>query len=60
MRMMRGFILILSTTVVPTMASAQTYPTSADPRANLKPGRFDAGSAISNMRQVSFVKKPAP
>ena len=59
MRMMRGLILLLATTVVPTMVSAQTYPTSADPRSNLKPGRFDAGIAISNMKQVSFVKKPA-
>ena len=60
MRMMRGFILLLATIVVPTMASSQTYPTSADPRSNLKPGRFDAGIAISNMKQVSFTKKPAP
>lgn len=59
MRMMRGFILLLATTAAPTMASAQTYPSSADPRTNLKPGRFDAGIAISNMKQVSFVKKPA-
>jgi len=58
--MMRGFILLLATIVVPTMASSQTYPTSADPRSNLKPGRFDAGIAISNMKQVSFTKKPAP
>src|ERR671912_2745050 len=59
MRMMRGFILLLATTVVPTMVSAQTYPTNKDPRSTLKPGRYDAGVAISNMKQVSFVKKPA-
>jgi len=58
MRMMRGFIL-LATTVVPTLVSAQTYPTNKDPRSTLKPGRYDAGTAISNMKQVSFVKKPA-
>src|SRR5690606_29410998 len=29
-------------------------------RSTLKPGRFDAGIAISNMRHVSFAKKPAP
>ena len=58
MRMMRGFIL-LATTVVPTMVLAQTYPTNKDPRSTLKPGRYDAGTAISNMKQVSFVKKPA-
>jgi LVIVD repeat-containing protein len=59
MRVMRGFILLLATTVVPTMVSAQTYPTNRDPRSTLKPGRYDAGIAISNMKQVSFVKKPA-
>ncbi len=59
MRMMRGSILLLATTVVPTMVSAQTYPTNKDPRSTLKPGRFDAGIAISGMKQVSFVKKPA-
>ena len=59
MRMMRGFILLLATSVVPTIVSAQTYPTSKDPRSNLKPGRYDAGIAISNMKQVSHVKKPA-
>ena len=57
---MRGLILLLATTVVPTMVSAQTYPTSKDPRSTLKPGRFDAGIAISNMKQVSFRPKPAP
>ncbi len=59
MRMMRGFILPLAVTVVPMLASAQTYPTNKDPRSNLKPGRYDAGIAISNMKQVAFVKKPA-
>ena len=59
MRMMRGSILLLATTVVPTMVSAQTYPSAKDPRTDLKPGRFDAGIAISNMKHVSFVKKPA-
>jgi LVIVD repeat len=59
MRMTRGFILLLAATVVPTMVSAQTYPTSKDPRSTLKPGRYDAGIAISNMKQVSHVKKPA-
>jgi len=57
--MMRGSILLLATTIVPTIVSAQTYPSSKDPRSTLKPGRFDAGIAISNMKQVSFVKKPA-
>src|SRR3954471_4995230 len=59
MRMMRGFVLLLTTTLVPIMVSAQTYPTNKDPRSTLKPGRFDADIAISNMKQVSFVKKPA-
>ncbi|HEX6008125.1 MAG TPA: hypothetical protein VFY80_09190, partial [Burkholderiales bacterium] len=56
---MRGSILLLATTVVPTMVSAQTYPTNKDPRSGLKPGRYDAGIAISGMKQVSHVKKPA-
>jgi hypothetical protein len=47
--MMRGSILLLATTVVPTMMSAQTYPTIKDPRRTLRPGRFDAGIAIRNM-----------
>lgn len=59
MRVMRGIVLLLATSVVSTTVSAQTYPTSKDPRSNLKPGRYDAGVAISNMKQVSFVKKPA-
>lgn len=59
MHKMRGLVLLLATTVVPPMMSAQTYPTSTDPRSGLKPGRYDAGIAIRNMKQVSFVKKPA-
>ena len=30
----------LATAVVPTLVSAQTYPTNDDPRSNLKPGRL--------------------
>jgi hypothetical protein len=60
MQLLRDVILLLAAvTVVPTVVSAQTYPTNKDPRSTLKPGRFDAGIAISNMKQVSFVKKPA-
>ena len=59
MQLTRDFILLLATTVVPILASAQTYPTNKDPRSTLKPGRYDAGIAISNMKQVSFAKKPA-
>ena len=59
MRLTRAFLLLTAVTVVPQVASAQTYPTNKDPRSTLKPGRFDAGIAISNMKQVSFVKKPA-
>jgi len=51
-----GFI---ATLVAPTLVSAQTYPSAADPRSNLKPGRLDAGVAASNMRLVSFSPKPA-
>ena len=59
MRVMRGFILLLATAVAPTIASAQTYPSSNDPRSTLKPGRFDAGVAASNMKLLSFSPKPA-
>ena len=59
MRVVRNVILVLAALVAPTLASAQTYPTSADPRSKLKPGRFDAGVAASNMKLVSFTPKPA-
>ena len=38
---------LIATIVAPTILSAQTYPSAADPRTNLKPGRFDAGVASS-------------
>jgi hypothetical protein len=50
---------LIATLVVPVLVSAQTYPSAADPRNNLKPGRLDAGVAASNMRLVSFSPKPA-
>ncbi len=49
----------LGALAAPTLASAQTYPSAEDPRNSLKPGRYDAGTAASNMRLVSFSKKPA-
>ena len=52
-------IVLVATAVAPAFVSAQTYPSTADPRSTLKPGRFDAGTAASNMRLVSFSKKPA-
>jgi hypothetical protein len=51
-----GLIAILA---APALVSAQSYPSASDPRSNLKPGRFDAGTAASNMRLVSFSPKPA-
>ena len=59
MRTVRGLILLVSTMVVPALVSAQTYPSTTDPRSKLKPGRLDAGTASSNMRLVSFSSKPA-
>ena len=59
MRVVRGLILSLATVVAPALASAQTFPSKSDPRSNLKPGRFDAGTAAENMRLVSFSPKPA-
>ena len=59
MRSSTRLICLLAILVGPALSSAQTYPTAADPRTNLKPGRFDAGVAASNMRLVSFSPKPA-
>ena len=59
MRSTRRLIGLVATLAVPAFASAQTYPSAADPRTNLKPGRLDAGVAASNMRLVSFSPKPA-
>jgi len=52
-------ILLAVAVAAPSLLPAQTYPTNRDPRSTLKPGRFDAEIAISNMKQVSFVRKPA-
>ncbi len=59
MRVARGLMILLATVLVPTLTSAQTYPSKTDPRSTLKPGRFDAETAALNMRLVSFSKKPA-
>jgi hypothetical protein len=59
MRVVRRLTLVLGALVSPTLASAQTYPSADDPRNNLTPGRYDAGTAASGMRLVSFSKKPA-
>jgi hypothetical protein len=59
MRVVRALTLSLATIVVPTLLSAQSYPSKTDPRSTLKSGRFDAGEAALNMRLVSFSKKPA-
>ena len=55
----RAFALVASLIFVPSFLAAQTYPSNNDPRNDLKPGRFDAGVAASNMRLVSFSEKPA-
>ena len=52
-------IVFIATLAAPALLPAQSYPSAADPRSNLKPGRFDAGTAASNMRLVSFSPKPA-
>src|SRR3954447_3821520 len=59
MRSSCKLITLIATMVAPALLSAQSYPSAADPRSNLKPGRFDAGTAASNMRLVSFSPKPA-
>ncbi len=59
MRVVRSLIFLLATVVAPSAAWAQSYPSNADPRTNLKPGRYDAGTAALNMRLVSNTPKPA-
>src|SRR3954447_12048441 len=59
MRSSCKLITLIATMVAPALLSAQSYPSTADPRSNLKPGRFDAGVAAKNMRLVSFSPKPA-
>lgn len=59
MRSSCRLIGLAASLVVPAIVSAQSYPSASDPRNNLKPGRFDAGVAASNMRLVSFSPKPA-
>jgi hypothetical protein len=59
MRSSCKLIGLVAIVVAPALLPAQTYPSATDPRSNLKPGRFDAGIAASNMRLVSFSPKPA-
>jgi hypothetical protein len=59
MRSSSRLVCLIATLVAPALSSAQSYPTAADPRSNLKPGRLDAGVAAKNMRLVSFSPKPA-
>jgi hypothetical protein len=59
MRSSSRLIVLIATLVAPALLPAQSYPSAADPRSNLKTGRFDAGVAASNMRLVSFSPKPA-
>jgi len=59
MRSLCRLICLSATIAAPTILAAQSYPSASDPRSNLKPGRFDAGTAASNMRLVSFTPKPA-
>ena len=58
MRMSR-WVPALAAVLLPSLVTGQTYPSTTDPRANLKPGRFDAGEAASGMKLVSFSRKPA-
>ena len=49
---------LVAAIVIPALVAAQTYPSTTDPRANLKSGRLDAGVAASGMELVSFTGKP--
>jgi hypothetical protein len=57
MRMSR-WVPALAAVLLPSLVTGQTYPSTTDPRANLKSGRFDAGEAASGMKLVSFSRKP--
>jgi hypothetical protein len=59
MRSSRELVALLAIVAAPALLPAQSYPSAADPRSTLRPGRFDAGVAASNMRLVSFSPKPA-
>jgi LVIVD repeat len=55
---MRALAATLALSLTVTALHAQTYPTGTDPRDGLKPGMYDAGTAQSGMRLVSFSPKP--
>src|SRR5262245_23971027 len=57
-RRMYALATMFTLAVAPTLV-AQTFPTGNDPRNGLKAGKFDAGTAASGMRLVSFTPKPA-
>jgi hypothetical protein len=59
MRIAPRLLALVTAAILPSLASAQTYPSTTDPRSTLKPGRLDAGTAEKNMRLVSFSPKPA-
>ncbi|HET8633196.1 MAG TPA: hypothetical protein VFL88_03560, partial [Gemmatimonadales bacterium] len=60
MRLSRKLFAVLTALIAaPSFLSAQTYPSTTDPRSGLKPGRLDAGVAAENMDLVSFSPKPA-
>ncbi len=59
MRFARTLLILVAAAALPSLVTAQTYPAGNDPRDGLKPGRFDAGTAASHMRLVSFSPKPA-
>src|SRR5512146_607875 len=50
--------LALSLALPHAALHAQTYPRGNDPRDGLKPGMYDAGTAQSGIRLVSFSPKP--
>src|SRR5438309_459846 len=60
MRSVFKLIGLIATLVAPALVSAQSYPSAADPRTNLKPGRFDAGTAAAGMRLVSASRTAPP
>ena len=59
MRTVRRLAAFAAAIALPALISAQTYPSTTDPRSTLKPGRFDAGEAALNMKLVASPHTPA-
>ena len=51
-------LLALGSLALPAFSAAQAGPPNPDPRIGLRPGRWDAGEALWNLRLVSTTRPP--